>query len=449
MLDDSLRAVCVDQDGDRRLLVVTYHFPPDEAVGGLRWAGLSKYLARRGWEVHVVTAAMGEDAEVEPGVVVHRFPRRRTLNDLYRETVVQRRNERIPPALPAGEQPPTSDHPPLLMSQALTWFRRTVGTTLSFPDDGRGWVLKAAFKTRQLLRGQRFCAVVSSGPPHSAHLAAMMALAGSGIPYWIDMRDPWYEPSFMSAADQFDATHHIIRGLEIGAVRAATGLVVNTPEFGRRMHEKYPDARVSVVTNGIDRERLPPPARTKFDGLSIAYAGTLYFNRDLTPIVRGLRQFLDQHPDARGGVKLRVAGKLDPEHVARFWSEVDAADLRDAVEVYGLLPRADALDLLNRSHLAVVLAQHQGFMIPAKLYECVAMRLATLVVAEDMSAAAQEARRIGGIACDPSDVDRIRAALESLWYDRNALQPGAAKIGYDSIADQVEALLLAPSNIRA
>jgi hypothetical protein len=42
----------------RRLLVITYHFPPDGSVGGQRWAGLSKYLARLGWEVHVITAAV-------------------------------------------------------------------------------------------------------------------------------------------------------------------------------------------------------------------------------------------------------------------------------------------------------------------------------------------------------------------------------------------------------
>src|SRR5947199_10461541 len=41
----------------RRLLVITYYFGPDGPVGGLRWAGITKYLARLGWEVSVITAA--------------------------------------------------------------------------------------------------------------------------------------------------------------------------------------------------------------------------------------------------------------------------------------------------------------------------------------------------------------------------------------------------------
>src|SRR2546430_17728372 len=48
-----------------RLLVITYHFGPNGAVGGLRWRGITKYLVRLGWEVRVITAAPPEHASVE------------------------------------------------------------------------------------------------------------------------------------------------------------------------------------------------------------------------------------------------------------------------------------------------------------------------------------------------------------------------------------------------
>ena len=447
MLEHRPNEATEGQDGARRLLVISYHFPPDGSVGGLRWAGFSKYLARRGWEVHVVTAAMGGDVEVEPGIIVHCCPRKRTLNDFYRETIVRRRQPKLSPQHASGEGPVHGGRPPHPVSQPFTWIRRTVGATLSFPDVGRGWMLRAAFKARDLLREKRFRALVSSGPPHSVHLAAIIARAGNKIPFWMDMRDPWHEPALMHGTREFDGTHRIIRALESRAVRAATRVVVNTSAFSKRMREEYPDAQISVVTNGIDRESLPRPALAKFEGLSVAYAGTLYFNRDLAPVVRGLAEFADRHPEARGGVKLRVAGNVDPEHLARFWSEVDAAKLRDAVEVYGPLPRADALDLLNRSHLALVLAQDQHLMIPAKLYECVAMRLPTLVLTENGSAAAQEAGRIGGIVCDPTDVGRIRRVFETLWDDKTSFRPDTVDFGYDLITDEVEALLLGTSDM--
>ena len=80
---------------------------------------------------------------------------------------------------------------------------------------------------------------------------------------------------------------------------AVPGVVVNTAELATHLREKYPDAPIAIVTNGIDLEGLPPQATTKFEGLSIAYAGTRYFNRDLAPVVRARAEFLHARPEAR------------------------------------------------------------------------------------------------------------------------------------------------------
>jgi glycosyltransferase involved in cell wall biosynthesis len=431
-------------DGIRRILVLTYHFPPDGSVGGLRWSGFSKYLARRGWEVHVVTAAEEAERQGDPGVVVHHCPPRRTLNDRYKSTVVKRRTAKRAAAGPTPPAPAAGVAAPHPIRQPFSWLRRSLGTALAFPDIGRGWILRAGMTARGLLRTHEFAAVISSGPPHSAHLAGLIACGRRRGRLWIDMRDPWSEPAFTRAAhalNRFDGTTYVIRALERIVVRRAGHVIVNTPEFATHTREKYPGAPISVVTNGIDLEGLPPEAANKFDGLSIAYAGTLYFNRNLTPVVRAMQDFVRDHPEARDAVKLRLAGTMEAEHLTRFWSDVDAAGLHGQVEVLGRLPRADALDLINRSHLSLVLAQDQRVQVPAKLYECVAMRVPTLVIAEPSSAAAREGRRIGAIACDPTDLDGIRQLIERLWQHRGAAAPAGGAVGYDVISGTMEALL--------
>src|SRR5207247_4856908 len=42
-------------DGRPRLLLISYHFPPDAAVGALRWQKLARYAAERGWGLDVIT----------------------------------------------------------------------------------------------------------------------------------------------------------------------------------------------------------------------------------------------------------------------------------------------------------------------------------------------------------------------------------------------------------
>src|SRR5436309_13042754 len=91
----------------RRLLIISYHFPPDGAIGGQRWAGLSKYLARLGWEVHVITASAGALQDGTPSVHRHVRNRRRTLNDVYKAVAARFRR----PDRDRQPAPENSDRP--------------------------------------------------------------------------------------------------------------------------------------------------------------------------------------------------------------------------------------------------------------------------------------------------------------------------------------------------
>jgi hypothetical protein len=91
----------------------------------------------------------------------------------------------------------------------------------------------------------------------------------------------------------------------------------------------------------------------------------------------------------------------------------------------------------------VVLAQEQELQIPAKLYESVAMRVPTLVVAPPDSAAGIEGKRLGALVCDSGDVAGIAGVLEQLWRDGVRDQPPCpVPITYDAIARLVDRLLV-------
>ena len=429
----------------RRLLVISFHFPPDGSVGGLRWAGISKYLARRGWEVHVLTAAPQGGRAVSDGVHVHYCARRRTLNDAYNSW-----KRRAQPAGSAGGATGVSSSA-APSTGGFAWLRRNVGASLGFPDVGRGWIVRAGRLASRLLRGgdRRFDAVVSSGPPHSAHLAAVLARASGQAPFWVDMRDPWaalVHTHWLQGLYGSALMKRTIPWIERRVFASAYRVVANTAQFADQLREANPALRVSYVPNGIDLERLPPPATAKFDGLSIAYAGSLYAGRHLGVVLSALERFLRAHPDARGTTRLRVAGRTEAPHEARFWADVDAAQLRDVVEFRGELSPAAALDMVNRSHIALVLAQDQPVQVPAKVYECVGLRIPTVVIAESTSAAAGEAGRIGAMVCEPADVDGMCRIIERSWLRPATGDAPRAEISYMHIAEQVESLLLSDAS---
>jgi glycosyltransferase involved in cell wall biosynthesis len=336
----------------------------------------------------------------------------------------------------------------------LGGLRREVAALLAFPDEARGWVCRAALRARGLLRRFQPQVVVSSGPPHAAHLVAGLATMGSATRWFIDLRDPWGGPLKEAWAGHARIGTRVFRTLsprlERLAFRAADGVITNTHQLAAVLAQRYPEVPMVCVPNGIDPEGLPATPPQRYPGLSIAYAGTLYAGRDLSPVVRALQTFLARHPDAaRAGSKLRIAGRAEPSYARALHDAVAASGLQPHVEVVGPLPRVQALQLVSRSRLALVLAQEQDLQIPAKLYESVAMGVQTLVLAPAHSAAAFEGKRVGALVCDAADVEGMACLFEHVW--RDGVQGGPRSpvpISYEGIAVQVDRLFRSTDSCR-
>src|SRR4029078_7798432 len=226
--------------------------------------------------------------------------------------------------------------------------------------------------------------VISSGPPHSAHFAALIATLGRRTEFWIDMRDPCSTTHEMtSVADRFvRAERYVLHKLERMVFPRASKVLVNTSEFAAMLRETQPDLNVLHFPNGVATELLPPRDLSAVRPGSIAYVGTLYAGRDLSSILVAMRSVAEESEGSRSALTLNVAGPLESPHRERMHSQIEASGLADAVKVLGVLPRDSALQFLSRSHLALVLAQDQPMCVPAKLYESVGLGIPTLVIAE-------------------------------------------------------------------
>ena len=421
----------------RRLLIITYHFPPDGSVGGQRWAGLSKYLARLGWEVHIVTAAVAGDYTSPANVHRHVRNRRRTLNDLYRT-----HKSRAHGAQSSGQSSPSEAQLGASSFRPFMGVRRIAGGLLGLPDRGRGWVVRAARAARDLARLADFDVVITSGPPHSAHLAGVLAVIGTGSQRWIDMRDPWSTRHAVHLPQDgfIRAERVLLRQLEKLAFRGVTRVIANTREFAAVLKEESPDLDVVFFPNGIDLEQLPEREDASVERASIAHVGTLYLNRSPTPIIAAMGAILrDRGPTT---LKLNLAGPMEPANRERVNGEISALGLASSVKMHGVLPREEALNLLTRSHLALVLAQDQPLCVPAKMYESVGLGVPTLVIAEEKSAAAREARRIGAMTVDSGDATGLRSLLEDLLDGRiPTTLRSKTPISYAELATHMDRLL--------
>jgi glycosyltransferase involved in cell wall biosynthesis len=199
---------------------------------------------------------------------------------------------------------------------------------------------------------------------------------------------------------------------------------------------------VAWFPNGIDLEQLPPRNVSFVEPYSMAYVGTLYANRNLSSVFAAMRAVLHDRSEGADRLKLNIAGPLESPHRKQMNDDITVAGLASHVNIHGVLPRAQALELLSRAHLALVLAQGQPMCVPAKLYESVGLGVPTVVIAEETSAAAREARRIGAMTFDVGDVDGLRLLMEDMLAGRiPTTMEARAPISYEELAVQMDRLL--------
>jgi hypothetical protein len=198
---------------DRRLLLITMAFPPDQSIGSLRWQKLSAYVAERGWGLDVVTVDPSCVQSVDPSRLAELPPGTRAYGiptpSLWIEQVVlsvwktyrrfrPRREHRTVKPSAAAPNPRTAAAGSLGRRE-VRWgwrspreFVRAYFAWLEYARSGR-WARDAAALALQVIEADVHEAVISSGPPHMAHEAGRLLSRTTGLPFVMDMRDPWID----------------------------------------------------------------------------------------------------------------------------------------------------------------------------------------------------------------------------------------------------------------
>ena len=378
---------------NRRILVVTYYFPPDPSVGGRRWDAMSAWLRELGHDVTVLTTRASGATTNDAGRVVR-------TRDLVASRTLRRLLAR--PALPsAGKEMPLQKPPPRLLADVIV------------PDAYLlSWVAGATPVARRLIAERQIDCVVTSGPPHSAHILGLML--GSQRPAWIaDFRDGWrYET--LRGPWPTQPQERLEAALE-RRVAASTDVVVGVTrpiaaDFAERLA-----VRSTHVPNGWD-----PRAETSVtaaehptldrDAVNVVYTGHLTGppGRDPKPLFRALHILRRNQPQAAARLRLVLAGRLD----ALVQEMLSALPISARVVHVGHLNHAATL-ALQRDADALLLLTTPAHTSHAtgKLFEYLAAGRPIIALAKDNEAARIVTETGTGVTVAPDNPQEIAQAL--------------------------------------
>ncbi len=303
-------------------------------------------------------------------------------------------------------------------------WRRYLLSFSSLPDPQRSWMWPAVLKAVCLIRREKIEAVVTSCPPYSGHLVGLIVAYLTGVRWIADFRDPWTTTGAKSLYYTCDVTKHIERGLERYVVRKADAIIANTHRLREALKTQYSNCHSSkfdCITNGYDEEFFSRYDTFKKDEIfTIIYAGTLYFGRTPEPIFQAMCELIGEGCLERSAIRMRFIGHCEQVEGKSIGDIVKAYGLEGVVEVLGAVSYINAIEMIRRSHLALLLAPNQPYQIPAKVYDYIGAETEILALANE--GATRDLIRssgIGGVFA-PDDVKGMKEFIADA-YQRKSL----------------------------
>jgi glycosyltransferase involved in cell wall biosynthesis len=350
----------------KKVLIVTYYWPPSGGSGVQRWLKFVKYLDKAGWETYVTTPENPSFTMSDPSL----------LRDVPANTEVLRLPIWEPydfffrlSALFGKKKPAASDMVSVgkksFFQRISTWVRGN----LFVPDPRVFWVKPATAFLNEFVKTNQIDKIVTTGPPHSIHLIGLALKKKNPALKWIaDFRDPWSEWDLLDTLSLTGWARGRHRSLERKVLQTADRVITIGPYHVQRF-ESLGGRKVDGITNGFDTDDFEQVTKVRTEKFTIRHTGIVDELRDPRPFMLALKA---------------VAGEMNGEVVVEFIGNVNSA-FKDFVNNDAVLspitrftqtvPHKELLQLYGRTDLLLLVLAHTALApgnLPGKFFEYLA-----------------------------------------------------------------------------
>jgi len=371
----------------KKVLIITYYWPPSGGAGVQRWLKFAKYLPEFGWEPIILTVdpvfaayPVTDDSltnELPLSLKVHKTQ----AIDYF--SIYKKDKTKIPSAGFANSVNDT------LKGKILRFIRGN----FFIPDPRRGWNKYAFIKACEIIRTEGIKHVITTSPPHSTQLIGLRLKKKYPSLEWIaDLRDPWtdiyyyrqFYPTFISKL--------IDRRYEMRVLRVSDGIISVGKSLKDLFSAKYPEAaeKIEIITNGYDEDDFTGLLPLDPDIFTISYIGTLSDTYPIEGFLNALHIFKENGNEFR----LRFIGTVSPNQKELILSFPECA----FTEFINYVDHHTALKyMVESTMLLLIIPDHHSnkSIITGKLFEYIASGKPIICLGPDDGDAAEIIRITG------------------------------------------------------
>jgi len=348
----------------KKVLVITYYWPPSGGSGVQRWLKFVKYFRDFGIEPIILT--------VDPEFASFPVYDESLLTDIPSGIEIHRTKARSPFGIYSklrGKKAPqsgfTGESKPNLIERIMRFIRGN----FFIPDARIGWNKYAIEKAKELIEKYQIDCVITTSPPHSTQLIGLELKKQHKLKWIADLRDPWtdiyynkelYRTKFAESRDQ---------KLEKKCIENADKIIVVSKSIASLFAKKYVQSKskISIIPNGYDETDFENLKHIETEQQYISYIGNISPSYPINHFLAEFKKFSENNPNWR----LRFVGNVFEE----LRNQIIKSRLTDLVEFLPYVEHNKAVEyMINSNALLLIIPdsnENKG-ILTGKLFEYLA-----------------------------------------------------------------------------
>lgn len=421
---------------EKKVLMISYIFPPLGGGANQRTVRFVKYLGQFGWTPIVLTVRNGyyqysddyflriipesvkiyrtfslEPARFEPYIRPIKSGLKSLIRIFLRDQVeaVSKGTENLSA---------NSSGAALPREKFYRKLRRIFNMYLYIPDGKIGWLPFAVSKGLEIIYKENPLVIWANADRPSALIVGYILKAITNRKLALNFSDPWVLNAYYPY-DRRSLRARIDAFLEKVVIRKADSIVFATHAMQLVYEEEYPNekGKFSTILNGYDPDEFKEISHSTNNGKFIlTYCGSLQYFRSPEPLFNALEQLLDQHPDCLENLLVRFVGKIDPENLHYF----ESFKHKKILHITGQVSYRESIKYILESDTCLIIGGSKllEWELPGKVFEFMAARKPIFVISKKIAVAELVERLKIGIVASPDDVQSIQSAITKLINER-------------------------------
>ena len=347
----------------KKVLIITYYWPPAGGPGVQRWLKFATYLKGFGIvpvvyipenpHYPIVDKELINEIPKDIEIISHPIKEPYRFAKLFSKGKIQKISSGI-----------ITKSSPSFLEKIMLWIRGN----FFIPDARIGWLKPSVKFLKENLIENPVDAVITTGPPHSLHLIGLELKRALDLKWIADFRDPWTQIHYHKSLRLSSSSKQKHKRLESEVLNNADRVVV-TSSGTKKVFEHITAVPIDIITNGFDiSENIVPVPDVQF---SFVHVGSLLSERNPINLWKALSEICSSNESFSQDLRIKLAGKVSEEVL----ETIQQFGLMDNCDILGYVPHQTSIQFQHNAQLLLLVEMNTpetAMIIPGKLFEYLA-----------------------------------------------------------------------------